>query len=160
MNKMLLVMCALSASVALAEPAFARKKRHLEGVAKGSHGHERTITRDVERGDGERTTRTSVKGENGRSVTQDKNLNIDREAGLAERSKTVTGPDGKTRSVDVTATKTGEGQYDLNREVTGFNGETRTQSGGGTLEKTGNGYNASGSLTGEKGTMTRMARLG
>jgi|GEM_PF-2019534 len=139
MKKMLLVMCALSASVALAEPAFARKKRHLEGVAKGSHGHERKITRDVEGGDGVRTTRTSVKGENGRSVTQDKNLNIDREAGLAERSKTLTSPYGDTRTVDVTATKTDDGQDDLYREVAGFNGDTRTKTGSGTFKKTGNG---------------------
>lgn len=154
MKKMLLVMCAMSATIALADPALAGKKRHFDGVAKGPHGRERTISRDMERGDGQRSTRTSIIGENGRTLSKDKNLSVDREAGLAERSKTVTGPDGKTRSVDVTATKTDEGQYDLNREVTGFNGDTRTQTGSGTFEKTDQGYTASGSLTGEKGQTT------
>ncbi len=154
MKKMLLAMCAVTAMMALAEPAFARKTRHVEGVAKGPHGRERLVTRDVERGDGQRSARTSVTGQNGKSATLEKNGAIDREAGVAERSKTFTGPEGNTRTVDVTATKTGEGQYDLNREVTGFNGDTRSQTGSGTFTKTDNGYSASGALTGEKGTST------
>lgn len=154
MKKILLTMCAMSAALALADPAFARKSRHFDGVAKGPHGRERTISRDVERGGGERSARTQVTGENGRSAILEKNASVDREAGLAERSKTFTGPDGKTRSVDATASKTGDGQYDIDRTVTGFNGDTRTQTGSASVTRTGNGYSASGSLTGEKGTTT------
>jgi hypothetical protein len=153
-KRILLTMCALGATVALADPAFARKSRQFDGIAKGPHGREAMISRNIERGDGQRSVRSSITGKNGKTATSETSRVIDREAGIAERSKIVTGPEGNTRSVDVTATKTGEGQYDLNREVTGFNGDTRTQTGSGSITKTDTGYSSSGSLTSEKGTTT------
>jgi hypothetical protein len=67
-------------------------------------------------------------------------------------SRDWTGPNGKTRSVDRTATKTAPGQWEVNREVTGRNGETRVQTGTASVTKTETGRTITGSGSGPNGT--------
>ncbi len=67
-------------------------------------------------------------------------------------SRDWTGPNGKTRSVDRTATKTAPGQWDVSREVTGANGNTRLQTGTANVTKTETGRTITGSGSGPGGT--------
>ena len=89
----------------------------------------------------ERTSRTEVQTKRGTAVAE---RTINREKGSAAREKTITGPNGKSRSLESSRTKTGAGAWEGERTVTGPNGNSRTQTGEFTATRTQDGRTING----------------
>lgn len=105
-----------------------------------------TATSQVSRTRGSRIRDASITGENGRTRSVHDERTWDRQAGTYDRDHTTTFNDGSTRSVDVDAQRTGQGQYSATRTVTGRDGETRTQTGDFTSQRTDDGRVVSGQI--------------
>jgi len=100
----------------------------------------------VNRGAGYRHRSATVTGENGRQRSVEDNRAWSREDGAYSRDHNVTRANGATRNVATDAQRTGEGQYEAQRTVTGANGETRTQSGTFAVERTETGRSVTGDI--------------
>jgi hypothetical protein len=106
------------------------------------------IATPLEAGARERTAK--IVGARGGQATVSRSMN----RGERSVSRDVALPSGATRSVDRNAVRTGDGQWSVDREVTGRNGETRTQTGAATVARTENGRTVSGALVGANGQST------
>ena len=149
MRRIALLMCAALAALIAAPLEADARGRRLEGVVTGARGHQATVARDISARGRDRSAHTSISGENGR--TRDVWRSRDIDPGARSRSSDVTFSDGATRSVDRTATRTAPGEWTVEREVTGRNGETRTQTGSANVTHTDQGRTVNGSLTGPLG---------
>lgn len=101
---------------------------------------------DARRREGQRARTTTITGQHGGQRTIDTQRAWDRSAGTRSRDRTTTFNDGSTRNVGVDSVRTGQGQYSVSREVTGRNGETRTQTGDFSVTRTENGQSVSGDI--------------
>jgi hypothetical protein len=101
---------------------------------------------EVRRERGVRTRERSVTGPNGGETSVRDERRWDREEGAYSRDRVRTFPNGDTRSVEVDAQQTGAGAWSAQREVTGRNGQTRTQSGEFTGARTEDGRVVTGDI--------------
>jgi len=101
---------------------------------------------EVNRQRGSRTRNAEVTGPNGGQRTVEDNRNWSREDGTYSHDRTTTGPNGASRNVNTDVVRTGDGQFEAQREVTGRNGEIRTQTGEFTATQTENGRNVNGTI--------------
>lgn len=123
------VLAAIAATALMASAGAADARvRHVSGTWQTPRG---VFTGDstVTRGRGFRDRNAVFTGPNGRQRTVQDNRTWDAQAGTYDRDHTVTYADGKTRTVDVDVQRTAPGQYAFERDVTGRNGQTRTQTG-------------------------------
>ncbi len=91
-------------------------------------------------GNGNYQVNTQATGADGKTVTKSATYDTNASDGRVGRSKIVTGPQGKTRSVSANTTNNGDGTYTHNREFRGFGGRTASRT-----ATAGNGaYSASG----------------
>lgn len=120
-------------AAAVYDTADARTRR-AHGSVTSQHG---TVTaeRVTHRERGSRTRDTTITGANGRQRSAHDERTWNREEGTYSRDHVTTYGDGSQRSVDVDGVRTGQGQYSVDRSVTGRNGETRTQSGDFSVER-------------------------
>lgn len=88
-----------------------------------------TATSRVERHRGSRVRDATVTGENGRTRSVHDERTWNRRDGTYDRDHTTTFNDGSTRNVSVDAQRTGQGEYSATRTITGRNGQIRTQTG-------------------------------
>lgn len=101
---------------------------------------------EVRRERGARVRDRSVTGPNGRETSVHDERRWNREEGTYNHDRERTFANGDTRSVDVDAQRTGEGEWTAQRQVTGRNGETRMQTGTFTGERTENGRIVTGDI--------------
>lgn len=134
---------ALTVSAAYSE-ADARGRRTQGQVTtqRGTYSGQAEVNRER----GQRTRNAQVTGPNGGQRTVEDNRTWDREAGAYSHDRNTTYADGTNRNVDTDVVRTGEGQYSATRQVTGRNGETRTQTGDFTVTQTESGRNVSGDI--------------
>lgn len=121
------------------------RTRRVQGQIATQRG-EVSVERQTTRERGLRNRESQVTGPNGRTRTVEDERRWSRENSAYSRDRTVTGAGGAERTVVVDAMRTGEGQYSVSREVTGRNGETRMQSGDFTRARTENGVSVSGGI--------------
>jgi hypothetical protein len=99
----------------------------------------------------ERSGRAEVHTNRGPIVAE---RQVSRERGAAARETTITGPGGRTRSVEESRTRTGRGAWEAERTVTQRNGETRSQSGAFAVSRTDTGRSVTGVIeTENRGTV-------
>jgi hypothetical protein len=91
----------------------------------------------------ERSSRTEIQTKRGTAVAE---RSVSRENGAASREITRTGPNGKSRSLESSRTKTGPGAWEGERTVTGPNGKSRTQTGEFSAVKTETGRTVTGAI--------------
>lgn len=139
------VAAAFVASLALsafADSADARPGRRGGGAVAGQAGGAGSTARAR----GSRSRDVTVTGQNGRQRSVETDRTRNREAGTFSRDRTTTFNDGSQRVVDVDGQRTGPGSYDVTREVTGRNGETRTQTGSFDVQRTADGRSVTGDI--------------
>jgi hypothetical protein len=96
------------------------------------------------------TTGTSAAGKTAsKSAAYDTNASD----GQTGRSKTVTGPNGQTRSANANTTNNGDGTYTHNRDFKGFGGKTSSRT-----TTAGNGASSSSGTTRSGATYSRSRR--
>lgn len=119
------LLAAVFASAAFAAPADARV-RHAHGTVQTQHGTYHGQSTTV-RQPGLRTRQATAVGPHGGTSTL-----YDQRAwggGSYSHDRNRTFANGDTRTVDADAQRTAPGVWDYSRQVTGRNGETRTQTG-------------------------------
>jgi hypothetical protein len=134
---------AFAASLALsafAESADARPGRR--GAAVGEAGGAGAGARAR----GSRSRDVTLTGQNGRQRTIETDRTRNRAEGTFTRDRTTTFNDGSRRVVDVDGQRTSPGNYDVTREVTGRNGQTRTQTGSFEAQRTADGRSVTGDI--------------
>jgi hypothetical protein len=95
----------------------------------------------------ERSGRAEIQTKRGTAVAE---RSVSREKSAASRERSVTRPDGATRSVEASRTRTGPGAWEADRTVTGPNGNTRSQSGDFATTRTDNGRTVTGVIETDK----------
>ncbi|HKQ72330.1 MAG TPA: hypothetical protein VJ810_01285 [Blastocatellia bacterium] len=91
-------------------------------------------------GNGTYQVNTQATGAAGKTATKSATYDTNASDGQVGRSKIVTGPQGKTRSVNANTTNNGDGSYTHNRDFKGFGGKTASR----TATAGNGGYSASG----------------
>lgn len=124
-----------AAAAIVALTAFAAAAPFDAADARPRAGRQGSVSRDV-----------TVRGQNGGQRTVHDERSRNRRTGTATHDRTTTFNDGTTRTVEAERVRTGPGQYSATREVTGRNGETRTQSGDFTVTRTENGRVVTGDI--------------
>jgi hypothetical protein len=136
---------AAASFVATLDTADARVRR---GAAAVHTQHGTAAGRsEVRRERGHRSRDTTWTAPNGAQRSTSDDRTWDRRAGTYNRDRDTTYRDGSTRSVDVDAQRTAPGEAVVQREVTGRNGQTRTQTGVFNAERTENGRVVNGDIT-------------
>lgn len=100
----------------------------------------------VHRERGQRTRDATITGPRGGQTSVHDQRTWDRQAGAYSHDRVREFPDGTSRSVDADAVRTAPGEWDVDRIVTGRNGEVRTQSGVINTERTANGRITTGDI--------------
>lgn len=137
-----LVVSFLVASIDDAD-ARTRRTRGAVTTGRGVATGEATTTRER----GSRVRDATVTGPNGGQVSNHDARTWNRQEGTYSRDHTTTFNDGSQRGVEVDAVRTGEGQFSATREVTGRNGEVRTQTGDFTVTQTEGGRAVTGDIS-------------
>jgi hypothetical protein len=91
-------------------------------------------------GNGTYQVNTQATGARGRTATKSATYDTNASDGQVGRGKIVTGPQGRTRSVNANTTNNGDGTYTHNRDFKGFGGRTASR----TVTAGNGGYSAAG----------------
>ncbi|HEY8461496.1 MAG TPA: hypothetical protein VIM99_13995 [Blastocatellia bacterium] len=97
----------------------------------------RTVVSD---GNGRYQVDTRATGAGGKTVTKSATYDANASDGRIGRGKVLTGPQGRTREVNASATNNGDGSYTHNRDFKGFGGRTASR----TTTIGNRGYSVSG----------------
>lgn len=141
-----LALCAAAAfavftGMAAVDVADARVRRQV--TVHGEHG---AAHAEVRRSRGSRTRDATVTGPDGEQRTSHDERRWNRRAGSYSRDHATTFADGTTRRVDTDIRRTGRGEFSVSREVTGRDGETRTQNGDFAVERAANVRTVTGDI--------------
>ena len=96
---------------------------------------------------GARSRTVQWTGAHGNHRTTETSRTWNRRQGVATRDRTTTFNDGSQRTVDVDRQRTAPGAYSVSREVTGRNGDTRTQTGDFTVSRDADGRSVIGDIS-------------
>lgn len=140
----LIAAAAIAVTFAPIADAAARERRSSGSVTtqRGTIQGDSVRTRQP----GQATRDATITGPNGRQQTVSQRRQRDVAAGTASTDRTRTFSDGSSRNVNNQLERTGQGTYEVDRTVTGRNGETRTQSGQFETTRTENGRNTTGQI--------------
>jgi hypothetical protein len=150
----LVALAALAVPAATVSDADARVRRAQGSVTTNRGTYNGNA--EVRRSRGARDRSATVTGPNGgsRSVEDSRNWG----EGAYTHDRTTTFNDGSQRHVESEVLRTGEGTFSGTREVTGRNGETRTQTGDFSVERGENGRVVTGAINTTNGGQIDYAR--